>query len=367
MADRKELFIRTDMNEIIATGHVMRCLSIADAAADMGVCPVFILADENAVPLIHGRGYETIVLETAWNCMEEELPALLKLVEERHIKAMLIDSYSVTYEYLARVSENVRVTYIDDVDAFEYPVEQIVCYANYFKKMSYGAKKLLLGCDYVPLRREFADMPAKVISGEVRRILLLSGGSDPYHVMRNLTAALDASLRAHSHRDDAVNGSQSRTVSCAAVKGDRCDGVAHECCIDVICGRYNADYEYMMKKYSGSRYINIISHTDNIIEYMKSADIAISAGGTTLYELCAVGTPTITYSFADNQVDGVVQFEKDGLMPYAGDARNADVSAATLDLVEKIRPREERLRISKQLQQLVDGCGARRIVKEMSE
>ena len=54
---------------------------------------------------------------------------------------------------------------------------------------------------------------------------------------------------------------------------------------------------------------------------MQEADLAISAGGTTLYELCAVGTPTICYSMADNQLDNVRQFEKDGLMYYAGDAR----------------------------------------------
>ena len=58
---------------------------------------------------------------------------------------------------------------------------------------------------------------------------------------------------------------------------------------------------------------------------MKKADIAISAGGTTLYELCACGTPTISYSFADNQLDNVEQFQKDELIDYAGDVRKTNI------------------------------------------
>ena len=53
-----KIYIRVDMNEIIATGHVMRCLSVADAAREMGKETVFITADEKPVELLKGRGYE---------------------------------------------------------------------------------------------------------------------------------------------------------------------------------------------------------------------------------------------------------------------------------------------------------------------
>ena len=51
------LYIRTDMNSIIATGHVMRCLAIADAAKKAGKNTTFILADKQAIEVIHERGY----------------------------------------------------------------------------------------------------------------------------------------------------------------------------------------------------------------------------------------------------------------------------------------------------------------------
>ena len=50
------LYIRTDMNETIATGHMMRCLSIADAAKKQGQETVFLVADAQAQELLKKRG-----------------------------------------------------------------------------------------------------------------------------------------------------------------------------------------------------------------------------------------------------------------------------------------------------------------------
>ena len=47
-----KIYIRVDMNEIIATGHVMRCLSVADAAREIGKETIFIVADEKPVELL---------------------------------------------------------------------------------------------------------------------------------------------------------------------------------------------------------------------------------------------------------------------------------------------------------------------------
>ena len=72
---------------------------------------------------------------------------------------------------------------------------------------------------------------------------------------------------------------------------------------------------------------------------MKKVDVAISAGGTTLYELCACGTPTISYSFADNQLNNVKQFDEDGIIPYAGDVRYEDISLSIRNNIKKMMNR----------------------------
>ena len=94
------LYIRADMNEIMATGHIMRCLAIADAARELGRDTTFILADEQAVLLVRKRGYHSIVLDTGWDKMDMELPILQKVITEYGIQSLLVDSYMVTSNYL---------------------------------------------------------------------------------------------------------------------------------------------------------------------------------------------------------------------------------------------------------------------------
>ena len=96
----------------------------------------------------------------------------------------------------------------------------------------------------------------------------------------------------------------------------------------------------------------------------KQADIAISASGSTLFELCAVGTPTICYTLADNQIKGGERFGKDGIMLYAGDIRDGGTfDTITQNLTNLSDDFDGRERISHKMQKVVDGRGATRIVQ----
>ena len=114
------LYIRTDMNDKIATGHLMRCLSIADVAKQYGEDTVFLLADEQAVEILRSRGHQFIVLHTKWNDMDSELQVIENVISERKIDKILIDSYQVTENYLKRLTDRVTTFYIDDLNAFIY-------------------------------------------------------------------------------------------------------------------------------------------------------------------------------------------------------------------------------------------------------
>lgn len=329
------LYIRTDMNEKIATGHVMRCLSIADAAKDIGEETVFILADEQAVPLLKERGYAYIVLHTQWDDMESELPELETCIRERKIRRILIDSYQVTECYLRRLSQTVQIYYMDDVNSFLYPVNGIICYANYWEKFCYPNRypnaELYLGPNYVPLRKEFCHCKTKKIRPKAENLLLMSGGSDPYGILDKILEKLDKRLFQR---------------------------------VDVICGMYGADDNSLKEKYQPHENIRLHKAVQNLDVYMKEADLAVSAGGTTLYELCAVGTPAISYSIADNQMDNVRKFEEDGIIPYAGDVRKENITDTLMRLIERYRENAElRAEKSRNMQKLVDGKGAGRIAK----
>lgn len=327
------LYIRTDMNDTIATGHVMRCLAIADAAGKQGETTVFLLADGSASAFLAERGYESITLDTQWNDMEGELETLFSLIRKRKIKKLLIDSYQVTESYLAALRRAVKTVYLDDLNAFVYSVDMLVCYAVYWEKFgyekAYRETKLLLGTAYTPLREAFFSCRKKEIGDRIEHILLLSGGTDPYDTIKSLLEQLPRD----SYR-----------------------------CITVLCGRYYAGYEELKKTYPEGKNVAIYQAVPDIERYMAEADVAITAGGTTLYELCAVGTPSISYSFADNQLENVLQFQKDGLIDYAGDARKENVAECVVELL-KTYSRKKRVLRSEAMQRLVDGRGAARIAE----
>lgn len=329
------IYIRVDMNPVIATGHVMRCLSIADEICRIGGKVVFITADECPVEMIGERGYETLILHSDWQNMEGELPQLFDLIREYEIKNLLVDSYQVTSDYLQVLKEKLQVTYLDDLDEFDYPVNQLICYANYYDSFSYGKKNekdgYYLGMKYVPLRGVFQNCAPKEINESVNKVLLLSGGSDSYNIIEKMV----------EHFKDNKNVT-----------------------LITICGRFYEGYEELVERYKAYPNLVFRQNVSNLEDYMKDADLAVSAGGTTLYELSAVGTPTISYSFADNQLYNVKQFAKDEMIEYAGDVRYEDIFAKIEELYHKYNHNKELRAVrSATMQQKVDGRGAERIAK----
>jgi len=131
-------------------------------------------------------------------------------------------------------------------------------------------------------------------------------------------------------------------------------------------GRFYEEFEELKDKYREYPNLVFYKNVSNLEEYMKEADLAISAGGTTLYELCAVGTPTISYSFADNQLSNVKQFERDEVIDYAGDVRDTDIFENVWELYLKYRE-DCNLRKDKstKMQLMVDGKGSARIAERL--
>lgn len=326
------LYIRVDMNNTIATGHVRRCLSIADAARSIGQETTFLLADQQAVELVTEKGYSYVVLNTTWDDMEGELPVLCEMIREYHITSLLIDSYMATEQYLKCVSELTSVTYIDDLNELTIPQGiSIICYANYSGKFNYPVDAITYsGTRFTPLRQEFFGLSSKQIRDRVDDILIISGGTDNYEILKRILEKIP-------------------------VKKFKS--------IDAVCGIYSSSYEELKEKYAQIESVHIYKSLSNIIDYMQKADVVISAGGTTLYELCAIGVPTITYSMADNQIENVQSFARDGIMEYAGDIRYDNVPEKVNEyLNEYCNNIEKRRTQSEKMQQIVDGRGAIRIV-----
>lgn len=380
------IFFRTDANSSIGMGHVMRCLSIADAFNSPGndsMIITFILADDTVEKLIQDRGYKTIVLHSKYSKMESELP----LWDIRSLKAiylLIVDSYYVTEYYLSSLreiirtqdnnnqggennnGENGKLVYIDDVNAFPYPVDILINYNLYGSSVDYEemyarddcyfeSPVFILGSTYTPLRSMFRGVERKVQSRKVVNILFSTGGSDELHLMLSILKYLCAS--------DEPNSSENGRI------------------YHFLLGAMNTDKDQIKLIAQDRDFIVLHENVTDMKSLITAMDVCISAAGFTLYEICACGVPLITYSLADNQVLGAKAFSSLGLAINVGDLRDPDtidpssIMSGKLDssAIERILTAinalsldyEKRCTTGERMQSLIDGYGADRMVEKL--
>ena len=331
------ILIRADANEQIGTGHIMRCISIARALQAKGESVKFVTADHKADRLL--EGFRTHCLESDWTQMEFELPTLFDALRQEKPSMLLVDGYFVTEAYFHALKSMVPVAYLDDLNQSCWDVDYLINYNIFAESYDYSAYKekrtqLLLGTRYAPLRDEFRNCPTHEMK-DVKDILVSAGGADPELITEKVLKGI-----------------------CRALPEVR---------FHFIVGALNPRIESIQSLAAQTE--NAILHINerHMSELMKSCDLAISAAGSTLYELCACGTPTITYTLADNQLAAAEQFEKQGIMLNAGDCRK---DAAFIDRMEALvehltREKELRSELSGKMQRLVDGNGAARLAGEL--
>jgi len=333
------IFIRADANEKIGTGHVMRCLSIASAFAEKGEKVVFVTADHRGDKLIEQSGFDIVCLESDWTNIDKEIEALHRLISDMQPEMLIVDSYFVTEDYLRQLSSFVNTAYIDDLNQAVWDVDYLINYNIFAVEYDYSGYRqqntcLLLGPQYAPLRKEFRNMPAHEIKDVVTNVFVSAGGSDPEKITERLMEQICPQM----------------------------SDVNFHFVVGALNPRINE-----IKKLAGK---NIILHINerNMSELMQTCDVGISASGSTLYEMCAVGIPTITYILADNQIFAAEQFEQKGIMLNAGDCRKDTrfTNRVTLYLNELCRDAGLRKSLSLKMQKLVDGNGVERIANRLN-
>ncbi|MCM1191820.1 MAG: UDP-2,4-diacetamido-2,4,6-trideoxy-beta-L-altropyranose hydrolase [Butyrivibrio sp.] len=336
------IFIRADANERIGTGHVMRCMAIAEALEQRGQQVCFLLADDTGSRLLQDRNREYLVLHTDYASMEEELPRLRQLLQEKKPDFFLADSYCATPEYLREVRKIVPVGLLDDTGLTGYPADVLINYNIFASDALYDVSeetetRYLLGPAYVPLRREFTEAAYRVRE-RAERVLITTGGSDTYNLGTKL-------LKRALAEADTANLQYT-----------------------VVSGAYNIHFEELQELACGHENVHVCSNVSNMRQLMQESDLAVSAGGSTMYELSAVGVPVICFSFVDNQKRIVQGFAERGLVCFGG-----DYSAMGESLPEEIVYHMGRLAAdyklrkscSQRLRKLVDGRGALRIAGEL--
>lgn len=362
------IWIRADANEIIGTGHIMRCISIARALRQRGQRVCFITADDSGTPILKKEGQKYVILNSEYRDMEGELPKLWKLFAEDAPDFFLVDSYFVTRRYLQEIRKIVPVGVLDDMPQTymqtNMRADLLINYNIFADASLYGVDaaraaradaagtgvdgaddagtgaacgEYLLGTDYVPLRREFEGV-CYTVREKAETVLVTTGGSDKYDLAGQF------------------------------LKKALADPYASALRYLVVSGAYNVHLPELKELESAHENVHIFSDVRNMSGLMRASDIAVSAGGSTMYELSAVGVPVICFSFVDNQERIVRGFAERNLTCFGGDYLRQ--GEAMLDEVVSNVNRlaadfELRRSFSGKLREVVDGRGAMRIAEKL--
>lgn len=259
------------------------------------------------------------------------------LIDElKNIKVDLLitDSYSVNEMYFEETKKIFNKTaYIDDMNKYYFNVDFLInqnCDAEYFHYKTNNNTKLILGTDYILLREEFRNIHKKYIKNKAHDIMITVGGSDPY----NITEKILYYINELDYNFHVVIGPSFEDTSFLGNFEN-----------DNIKFYYNAD----------------------MCSIMKKCDMAISACGSTLYELSAIGVPTLGIILAENQ-NGIANKLNDmGIIRNLGWYDKISKDDLVNDINKLSNDYELRKSLSDKAAKIVDGKGAERIAKVLCE
>ena len=334
----KQVIVRADGNAMIGAGHIMRCLTIVRSLSpDTQI--LFLCADEKSCKVVRSRGYEAVCLHTSYTNLMSEISAWIRLREQKLLAecpAILVDSYYVTPEYIDILKDFGKVFLLEDMGKSDYGADVLVNYNVYASKEMYEdavCERMLLGGNYVPIRPEFLRTSYE-IRNTVKNILITTGGGD-----------------------------------CDNIAKEILDAIYWEGCrFYVVTGAFNPNRRALEEYAREKDNVEICVDVQDMAALMAHCDVAISAGGTTVYELCAVGVPTVCFSYAENQNKLVAYMGEKGICESAG-----EYHVTPQETIERIVDAVERYVDSLQMRQsayekeryLIDGEGAARIAKEL--
>jgi len=340
-----KVFVRADGNAKIGIGHLMRTMAVMDQLKGKTEI-TYLCAMEESAECVRRKGWNALCLQTAPERMEEELPKLKEIFEEsRERNLLIVDNYNVTDDYLRALDEWCDVLLFDDLGEHVFPVRGIVnyhCYAdkNWYEA-HYPAAKLFLGAGYVPLRAQFASSDtkgnlAKEIGDGRVHVLLTTGGGDSDNIGGRILERI--------YRDNLtyhwILGPFSPNLPFAKAFAEKRPNVILEC------------------------------NVENVAALMRKCSLAITAGGSTIYELWATRIPLIAFSYAANQ-EKLVRFAGENGCGFDAGSYDRDPEDC-LKNIEKyfetaISNPEICSRFSDNARKLTDGRGAVRLAGSITE
>jgi UDP-2,4-diacetamido-2,4,6-trideoxy-beta-L-altropyranose hydrolase len=341
----RNLLIRADATAELGVGHVMRCIALAEAWEDAGGRALFALADGvrdlgNRI-CFHGGEVTTIP------CMpgsREDAAETLQLAKRCDAEWLVLDGYHFSPDYL-RTLDGGKSHLLVIADGEHVPdlgcdivVNPDPISLGETHQPATGRAKFLLGPQYALVRKEFLKQPVanERAPETARRILVTLGGGDANNVTLQVLHAL------HYIHDVKLE-------------------------LTVIVGPSNPHIASLQVAIKESRHsVNLLSNPTNMPDLMAQAEMAVTAGGGTCYELAFMKVPMFFVITAQNQERLVQALHDAGAGVDAGwfsSIASKELAASLRDLIYNQALRRE---LVESARGLVDGKGAGRIVAKMN-
>jgi len=359
---------RTDASFQIGAGHVMRCISLADEIKHRGGVCTFYSRElpGNLIFLIERRGHKVVPLQKPDSAIKRSSPksgyaSWLGVNYDKDVKDtltaigktkydwLIVDHYSLDNLWeLEMLTAYKKLMVIDDLANRRHFCDVLLdqnlgrSSMDYINLVSQNTK-FLIGPKFALLRTEFALLREKSLNRRVhpqfKTLLISLGGVD----MDNITCTL---LRA-------LNASNELPLDLE---------------ITVIMGP-NAPWVKDVKEQADKmRYVvEVVVDCQDMAHKMLISDISIGAAGSTSWERCALGLPSILLCLADNQKAVIKELSKSGcaieldFSSYDDDEIRRRLDIALLLISQNL------ISMSKLASQIADGNGCKRVVNLMLE
>jgi UDP-2,4-diacetamido-2,4,6-trideoxy-beta-L-altropyranose hydrolase len=318
----------------------MRCLALAQAWQDVGGDALFAMAE--ATPAVverlqrDGLGIMRLKAEPG---SVDDAHETIALARGKQAARIVVDGYHFGADYQVGLKDaGLKVLFIDDNGHAARYVADLVLNQNIHARESFyrdreKSTRLLLGTKYALLRREFVSAKhTREIPPVARKLLVSLGGSDPDNVTRRVMEALEQVVVADLQVAVVAGGSNPHSAEIAELVANS----SHSC--------------------------RILSNVANMQEVMSWADLAISAAGTTCWECCALGLPTILVVVADNQILNAEALRAAGAVKLVSGGSQFLIREMAQLVTHLANSSSERQTLSQTASALVDREGTRRII-----
>ncbi len=330
------IFIRVAGGNNKGIGHLMRCMSLAKELRKHKFKIIFIINyDDSVISILNENNFNYEILKS--DSLDDEIVEISKIIYEKR-SIVITDSYWMSNDYLIKLKNISKyLISIDDMNLYEYPSDIIInsnLYANELNYKKNNNTKYLLGKDYMIFREEFINDKGISINKICKNVLVTMGGTD----INNYTLQI---IKYLSEIENII--------------------------FNVVVGVGFKNINQLIDEASKYKNINLIFNPKNMKNIMIQNDVAISASGTTSYELALLGIPSILIIQVDNQIMVAKKMEELGLGINAGWFHEVDGKKLITICKNLILDYEKRKELNENCKNNISSNGIKNIVKEIKK